>query len=166
MQDTLTNIANRFFSNDPFYVNTWHRDRLWFHDVLHALLNLQPTSARNEEAVSIYQAVLLRSPLVTRRHIPFADGGQEITLSDINTIVIPGVKEFLNYLANRYGHRIKTALNEREIAGHYNSAVILSTLVLREFGQHLGQLPIDEIRRIPPSHLRNLVNIALPTYVV
>lgn len=157
MTRTLSDIANTAMMADPFFTANTNRDRLWFHDMLHGILNLRPDSACSEFEVSIYQAVLLRDKSVSTRHIPLADGGQDVLLNDIYQHILPGVEAFLQSLAQARGHQVRYRLNNDEIRTAYQRACILNNLIVNEFGCYLGEIEPGTLRQIPAERLTKLI---------
>lgn len=158
-----SNITTETFVSDyhckfPDYVPPKDNNRLWVHDLLHAILGTSTQSAVGEEITSIYQAVLLRDDCVDLRNKVHQDYRRDVTFDVVQNSILPGVRTFVASLGRRYGFETKSSLSVEAAATHFERAQILRVVMMREFGhREFGAVPIAELKAMPISIYQRLI---------
>jgi hypothetical protein len=142
---------------NPHFTDFVTNDRLFVHDLLHAILNASFRSLVGEETTSIYQAVLLRDDRVKVTSQQHMDHGQNITLECIQEKVLPGVRDFLRHLGERHGFVPTLSLEQEEVVRHFEAAERLHHAFIRVFGRSFGDIPVKELKEIPTEIYLGLV---------
>jgi len=127
---TIGEAIDKLAQTDPFWVENIGKPRLLAHDVLHVILWFG-TDSRHEEIVAIYQSVLFRNDIVTKRTGHPIDGWIHVTLEHIHAKVLPAITQFTH---------ADISLTAEEIFYHFRRAKILQLLFEARFGHHYGNL--------------------------
>lgn len=153
---TVEKYVRDYHSRDPKHVEAGENERLWIHDFLHAFLDIPPMGTRREEALSIYQAVLLRDDRVNQKLKTYAGSQKNVTLLDVFTKIMPGMRDHLTHQGSKLGFKPSRHIADIEVELHYYRALAISAAIKDAYGRHLGEMPIDWIKQ---QSVRNWLSV-------
>lgn len=156
VKDALNVMAERVVG----FVPSWHNPRFLGHDAIHCILDLyadyspknMPVARKIEEEVSIFQAVLMNDPKVSRGSI-WGNGGHDVTLEDIFEKLQPGIGRF----ARKVGLSECEGLCPQEIEAVYRQAVMLKEAFREVLGREFADIGLEELLTMDVDPLRNVV---------
>ncbi len=159
MPVTLAETCNQFFQTHsaPDFAPPDDDPVLWLHNMLHVILNLLPTTARDEEKVGIFQAVLLNSLDVDTNRKETVHGEDCVGLWETEKKVVPALQAFTDRIAAKHNRKVKTHLTDAEIFDTYLRAQLMWALIISEFERPLGCIPISELACTPTERMIKLV---------
>lgn len=153
-------LENAYGNIGYTHIPTQGNDRLWVHDLLHAILRFSPRTGAGEEATAIYQAVLLNDPTISERRREHKNHSQDVTLEDIRNVIIPGVRKFVTRVAKRYDLPNESKLSDDAITMHYQAALAIKEKFKKFFGCEFGDVPIDRLMEESPATYLKLIDEA------
>lgn len=141
-------------------------NRLWVHDLIHAVLSENGASSRSEEIVAIYQAVLLKDLSVDVKINEHKCWDDTVTFDDIKNKIIPELHEnFLIPLGRRHHFTPLRQLDEKDMKEFFDKATILSKFIESKFeGRSLGDIGVEELLEMDSNLLVSLHEKAIATY--
>lgn len=155
-------LTEEFFETaGSTYVHPNDNERLWFHDSLHALLNL-PETYRNEFIVGIYQAVLLDTLYVGPAKTHDSHSAEQVSVQSIQDILIPRIEAFLEDVEKRYDIQVdrREPFSNDDILKYYTRAKKLDDLLVSVLHQPVRCVPIDEFLDIDCEIISDMVRQA------
>jgi hypothetical protein len=146
----LKDFVDHYHTRDPLHVPSEKSDRLWVHDMIHAVLGTSITSGKGELETAIYQAVLLRDHSCSTQLKKHCDANHVVSENVIEERVLSGLQKFLEDLGKRNGFTPKAMLSAEEIRDHYYTALALRTILEKKFtsdglGSKLGEVSIETL---------------------
>jgi hypothetical protein len=146
-------------------------DRIWFHDLCRVFAGelrseyiittdgkdwrQQPTN-RSEILAAVYQAVLLNEREIKPNQKELFDGGDAPAFRTVFNQVIPQAMKFLK----RDNVNIAAQVSETELREHFQIAGFLGRALERMFGRKIGDVPREEIEKLPTSKIEPILEYA------
>ena len=161
-EQTLDDLVRDFIAKqvrEPFSIEG--KERLWVHDMIHAIIPANALSTRGEECAAIFQAVLLNEKSISKKCNPHGDGAEKVTFEHVLTQIIPELHEkHLRPLAKAGNFRLPTPMSPKEMKDIFTAATALTHSIKKEFGKNLGEFSVEKLKQLPAHRLTLLAEQA------
>lgn len=167
--ETAREAVDRIFGSDEnFFQGDISKGRVFIHDLIHLITGESARSSRGEEAVAIYQAVLMKDIKVSTK-VNLADSQnleeKAPKLMDVYSKTIPQIRKFIgNYNVRNKRVIIPRKLNDKEILNTFGRAMALRDYIKEAFGKPFHRIPLEDLEQAPMSELDGIAKSAFATY--